>query len=159
MRNKASGLRARSRSQHSNPGCTTERRSSEKQCVEPHCVRAHIHRRAHNRVHILCTAVCSPLCVHMGCARNRAHSLLLLLPLLLLMLCWYTLHCTPQVFRLHHSRPWCTTAVPNKQGKPKQATVNVQKKEAFLGHARPTRAHSSRVTRMIAQYHPRGGPT
>ena len=94
-----------------------------------HIVRGHTHthRRAHSRVHILCTAVCSPLCVHMGCARNRAHSLLLLLPLLLLMLCWYTLHCTPQVFRLHHSRPWCTTAVPNKQGRPKQATVNVQK--------------------------------
>ena len=34
------------------------------------------------------------------------------------------LHTTNVHVRLRHSRPWCTTAVPNKQGRPKQGTAH-----------------------------------
>ena len=130
-------------------------------CARIVCGHTHTHRRAHNRVHLWYTAVCPPLCVHMGCGQNRAHSLLLMLPLLLLMLCCYILHCTAQMFTSAF-----TTAGPgvplrfqtNKAGQSK-ALLTAKTQDPFLGHARPTCAHSSRLMRMLAQSHPRGRPT
>jgi hypothetical protein len=116
----------------------------------------HTHRRAHNRVHLWCTAVCPPLCVHMGCGQNRAHSLVLLLPLLLLMLCCLMLHCTPQMFTSAF-----TTAGPgvplrfqtNKAGQSK-ALLTSKKQEASLAMPGPrvlTRADSRGCLRNIIQ--------
>ena len=130
-------------------------------CARIVCGHRHTHRRAHNRVHLWCTAVCPPLCVHIGCGQNRAQSPLLLLQLLLLMLCCYLLHCTPPMFTSAFAT--ASPGVPlrfqkNKAGQSK-ALLTSKTQEAFLGHARPMCAHSNRLTRMLARYLPRGKPT
>jgi len=93
------------------------------------CVGTHTHTPA-------CTQPCAPLvhgrvsttvCAYRVWTKPRplasaavataaAHAVLLLV----------ALHTTNVHVRLRHSKPWCTTAVPKKQGRPKQGTAHVE---------------------------------
>ena len=131
-------------------------------CTPPcaHIVCGHTHTGVHTAVCTFCARPCVHHCVCIWGVHATA-------PTRFCCCCHCCCSCCAGTrCTAHHKCSAFTTAgssVPlrfqtNRAGQSKPLLTS-KKQEAFLGHARPTRAHSSRLTRTIVQYHPRGGPT